>query len=129
MVGAKEKTDSLIKEIYKNTENRFFRIDRQGVHTLKDLIIDIKKVLDSSIPDYLLRERIKQIVSNFESKNDADNLSNDIHSMRIYQKVVLHQASHGRNGFPHFSENEIKASIAVLKELEKAVRSMDTEVF
>ena len=129
MVGAKEKTDSLIKEIYKNTENRFFRIDRQGVHTLKDLIIDIKKVLDSSIPDYLLRERIKQLVSNFESKNDADNLSNDIHSMRIYQKVVLHQASHGRNGFPHFSENEIKASIAVLKELEKAVRSMDTEVF
>lgn len=129
MIGAKEKTDVLIKEICSNTANRFFRIDRQGVHTLKDLLDDIKRVLYSSIPDALLGERIKQIVSNFESKNSADILSDDIHSMRIYQKVALHQASHGRNGFPHFSENEIKASIAVLKEMEKAVRSMDTEVF
>jgi energy-coupling factor transporter ATP-binding protein EcfA2 len=129
MIGAKEKTDVLIKEICKNTENRFFRIDQQGVHTLKDLVVEIKSVLNSSIPDTLLREKMKQLVSNFESKNGADSLSNDIHSMRIYQKVVLHQASHGRNGFPHFSENELKASVAVLKKLEKTVRSIDTEVF
>lgn len=47
--------------------------------------------------------------------------------MSIYQKVVLHQSSHGHEGLPNLSGKEIKASIEVMKKIEDTIKKMKIE--
>ena len=54
-------------------------------------------------------EKVKKAINKFNNTTDsADKLSENIQAMFIYQKVVLHQSSHGHEGLPNLSEKEIK---------------------
>ena len=41
--------------------------------------------------------------------------------MRIYQKVVLHQLSHGRDEIPTNSPKEIECTMELLRKMESVV--------
>jgi hypothetical protein len=49
--------------------------------------------------------------------------------MRIYQKVILHQLSHGRDEIPTNSPKEIECTMELLRKMEAVVKKRhDTDV-
>lgn len=73
-------------------------------------------------------EKIKKIINKFnDSTESTDKLSENIQAMSIYQKVVLHQSSHGHEGLPNLSGKEIKASIEVMRKIEDTINKMKIE--
>lgn len=77
-----------------------------------------------------VRSKLSKMFEKYDSTNDFDYIKNVIDDATLFQKVVLHQASHGHDGKNSYSDKEIRAIIALLKVLEKAVVSnRDKDVY
>lgn len=127
MAGAKEETTSIIKEISPKSDSRIFHIDNHGISDLRTLFKHINSIMQNAPKDKQW-ENVKKIINNFnDTKDSADKLSENIQAMSIYQKVVLHQSSHGHEGLPNLSEKEIKASIEVMRKIEETIKKMKIE--
>lgn len=127
MSGAKEETTFIIKEICQKSDSRFFHIDATGISDLRTLFKEINDIMRHA-PEAMQWEKIKKIINKFNNAAEsADKLSENIQAMSIYQKVVLHQSSHGHEGLPNLSGKEIKASIEVMKKIEDTIKKMKIE--
>ena len=127
MSGAKEETTFIIKEICQKSDSRFFHINDYGISDLRTLFKEINDVMRNA-PENKQWEKIKKIINKFnDSTESADKLSENIQAMSIYQKVVLHQSSHGHEGLPNLSGKEIKASIKVMRKIEDTIKKMKIE--
>ena len=72
--------------------------------------------------------KINNVIARFNDSNDgADKLAEQLQAMTIYQKVALHQSSHGHQGLPDLSAKEIKASLKVLRKMEDTIKKMKVE--
>ena len=75
-----------------------------------------------------MKLKIKKIINKFNNTTEStDKLSENIQAMSIYQKVALHQSSHGHEGLPDLSGKEIKASIKVMRKIENTIKKMKIE--
>lgn len=127
MSGAKEETTFIIKEICQKSDSRFFHIDDHGIRDLRSLFKEINDIMRNA-PENKQWEKIKKIINKFnDSTESTDKLSENIQAMSIYQKVVLHQSSHGHEGLPNLSGKEIKASIEVMRKIEDTINKMKIE--
>ena len=127
MAGAKEETTYIIKEISEKSNDRIFHIDEHGISDLRSLFEKINSIMRNA-PEEEQWDKIKIAINNFNSTSDsADKLSENVRAMTIYQKVALHQSSHGHEGLPDLSAKEIKASIKVLKKIENTIKKMKIE--
>ena len=127
MSGAKEETTFIIKEICQKSDFRFFHIDASGISDLRTLFKEINDIMRHA-PEAMQWEKIKKTINKFNNAAEsADKLSENIQAMSIYQKVVLHQSSHGHEGLPNLSGKEIKASIEVMKKIEDTIKKMKIE--
>lgn len=127
MSGAKEETTNIINDICQKTDSRFFHInDNGGFNDLRTLFMEINGVMQNA-PEDKQWESIRKIIKEFNDAKSTNKLSENIQAMSIYQKVVLHQSSHGHEGLPNLSEKEIKASIAVMKNIEGTIKKMKIE--
>ena len=127
MAGAKEETSYLLKEIEKKCDNRSFHITDNGIENLVDLFKSIDNIIHNVRKENQL-ESIKKKIAKFNSTSESiDKLSENLKAMTIYQKVALHQSSHGHVGLPDLTVKEIKASLQVLKKLEVTIDKMKVE--
>ena len=127
MAGAKEETSYLLKEISQKCTLRSFHVTDNGIERLDDLFKCIDNILHN-VPVSRQLDNIKKAVGKFNNTEETvDKLSENLQAMTIYQKVALHQASHGHDGLPDLTVKEIKASIHVLKKLEATIEKMKVE--
>lgn len=111
----------------KKGEKRIFHVDEHGISDLRTLFGDIEQIMKDAPADRQW-EKVKSAIDKFKNPaNSADKLSENLQAMSIYQKVTLHQASHGHEGLPDLTEKEIKASIHVLRKLEETIKKMKIE--
>lgn len=127
MAGAREETDKIIREISQKSDRRIFHVDEHGIKDLRSLFSDIIQIMKDA-PESVQWGKVKIIIEKFnDTSNSADKLSENVQAMSIYQKVALHQSSHGHEGLPDLSVKEIKASIFVLRRLEDTIKKMKIE--
>lgn len=127
MAGAKEETSKLLYEVAKKSDSRVFHVDENGICDLSKLFAEIEQLM-KDVPDDQQWTKVKAAIKRFKnSANLADKLSENLQAMSVYQKVVLHQSSHGHEGLPDMTEKEIKASIRVLRKLEDTIKKMKIE--
>ena len=127
MAGAKEETSKLLYEVTNKSDSRIFHVDENGISDLRKLFADIEKLM-KDVPADQQWTKVKAAIEKFKAPaNSADKLSENLKAMSIYQKVALHQSSHGHEGLPDLTEKEIKASIHVLRKLEETIKKMKIE--
>lgn len=127
MAGAKEELSNLLVDIQKKCTIRSFHVTENKIETNNDLIKSIVSVLKDAPPNCQLL-RIKKVIDRFnDSNNGVDKLAEQLQAMTIYQKVALHQSSHGHQGLPDLSSKEIKASLVVLRKMEDTIKKMKIE--
>lgn len=126
MAGAKEETNYLLAEITKKANRRYFHIENGRMLTTTDLVDSLMHVIDKVLPARQLQV-ITEKLNQYRANQDTDALAENLKAMAIYQKVALHQSSHGHQGLPDMSAKEIKASFTVLRKLEDTIRKMKVE--
>lgn len=68
------------------------------------------------------KKELKKILDKYNSTNQFDYLKNIIDEVVMYQKVALHQSSHGHTGINTIGDKEIRAVIYLLEKMETAVK-------
>lgn len=126
MAGAKEETTGILAEISKKLNRRVFKVDGGKVFYMHDLVNSLMNVVAKAPSDRQL-EVIKKKLKEFNDAKDTDKLSDNLQAMVIYQKVALHQSSHGHAGLPDLSAKEIKASLTVMKKMEATIEKLKIE--
>ena len=77
-----------------------------------------------------VKKELKVILDKYNAANYYWKLLDIVDNVKLYQKVVLHQSSHGHMGSSTFSNKEITATIALLRQMEKVVNeNKDKDVY
>ena len=126
MAGAKEETTGILAEISKKLDRRVFKVAGEKVYYVSDLVESLMNVVANAPSDRQL-EIVKKKLKEFNDVRDTDKLSENLQAMVIYQKVALHQSSHGHAGLPDLSAKEIKASLTVMKKIEATIDKLKIE--
>ena len=122
-IGNFEESKSIITSLIdKNNSNVFLVKDGDRVLNSYNLLNDLISVIKSTnIADKYLRQCLLCKLRKYEESNELNHLIPIIRDMRIYQKVVLHQLSHGRDEIPTNSPKEIECTMELLRKMEAVV--------
>ena len=126
MAGAKEETTGILAEISKKLDRRVFKVTGDKVYYMHDLVNSLMNIVANTREDRQL-EVIKKKLKEYEGVQETDKLADSLQAMVIYQKVALHQSSHGHAGLPDLSAKEIKASLTVMKKIEATIDKLKIE--
>lgn len=103
----------------RNISNVFLVRDGNRVLNSYNLLDDlISLIKNTNIQDKYLRQHLLCRYRKYKDNNDLNHLIPIIRDMRIYQKVVLHQLSHGRDEIPTNSPKEIECTMELIKKME-----------
>lgn len=122
-IGDLEESKLIISNLIdKNNSNVFLVKDGDRVLNSYNLISDLIRVIkNTNISDKYLRQCLLCKLRKYEDSNELNHLAPIIRDMRIYQKVVLHQLSHGRDEIPTNSPKEIECTMELLRKMEAVV--------
>ena len=122
-IGNWEESKLIISNLV-DTSNKTMYLLRDGDKQLNsfDLLNDIENtVYRESIPNDRLRDCLKSKIEKYKNKDQLKHLIPIIRDMRIYQKVILHQMSHGRDELPTNSSKEIECTMDLLSKMESVI--------
>ena len=98
----------------------------KGVYDMVDEIIKKLKYT----PKDKIKKELNAIIDKYKAANYYGHLLDIVDEVKLYQKVVLHQSSHGHVGASTFSDKEITATIALLRQMETVVyENKDKDVY
>ena len=94
-----------------------------------DMVDEIAKKLKNT-PKNRVKKELNAIIKKYSAANYYGKLLDIVDDVKLYQKVVLHQSSHGHVGASTFSDKEITATIALLRQMETVVNeNRDKDVY
>ena len=64
------------------------------------------------------------MIGTYNTEHSLGNLIPVIRQFREYEKLVLHELSHGYTAMPPFNQKEVEASLVLLEKMEVCVRSL-----
>ena len=119
-IGNFEESKLIISSLVdKENNNVFFVKDGSQVLNSYDLLGElISLITTNSVPDKYLRQCL---LCKYTDNNELKHLAPIIRDMRIYQKVVLHQLSHGRDELPTNSPKEIESTMELITKMESVI--------
>jgi len=124
-IGELQETKDLLDKMC--SPNAHIHLSKQG-----DVVKDIYTLVDeiySNVTngnDFKLAKRLKEKIEKFRNHDLLNQIRPSLVELRLLQKVALHPSSHGHQGLPPISENEIDISFALLEKLENAIKSVSS---
>ncbi|MBR5603057.1 MAG: AAA family ATPase [Bacteroidales bacterium] len=122
-IGHFEESKSIISSLVDNhNKSVFLKMDGNKILNTYTLLEDLIRIFENtSIRNDKLRSCLKKKYKEYVEFNELNHLKPIIRDMRIYQKVILHQLSHGRDEIPTNSPKEIETTIELLSKMESVV--------
>lgn len=124
-VGASEDASTLVNRLLNPEKPIYLRKYHGKIYIADDLVSDIarKLTLPGASSGKLLKEISKEI-SRYNTEHSLGKLIPVIRQFREYEKLVLHELSHGYTAMPPFNQKEIEASLVLLEKMESCVKSL-----
>lgn len=124
MIGANEDAKAFLDFLAVND----FIYFKKGSN-LQNLIEKIdKKVEGDALTNLRLKSDIRRLIQEYKSPHTKDMILT-IRELRLYQKVMMHPMSHGNPGLTAWSDTEVKRSLDLLEQLEKAIKNINNGRF
>lgn len=119
-VGPFNESGTLIANLVRRKNAYIFCTGEGNPKNVYDMVDEIRKKIKYTTKDKIKKE-LTAILDKYNAANYYGKLMDIVDDVKLYQKVVLHQSSHGHVGAPTFSDKEIRASIALLRQMETVV--------
>lgn len=128
-VGSFNESSRLINILVNRKRSIYFKVHHQS-HEVLDIydMVDRISAYVRNVPEpQSLRLKLQKILSEYNGSEFLDDLLPVIDDLKVFQKVVLHQSSHGHEGKDTVGDNEIYATLHLLEKLENAVLNQDNK--
>lgn len=128
-VGPFNESTKLINNLFAKEHHQYFRVLEPSHEVLDvyDMVKKIRGIVDNAPADNNICNNIKGIIQNYNGDEYLDDLLPVIDDLKVYQKVALHQASHGHEGKDTIGNKEVYTSLYLLQKLERVVNSEDNK--
>ena len=126
-IGANEEASTLINRLLNGQKSIYLRKTGSKIYNADDLVHKIYCLasMSDSSAENVLCEILKEIAS-FHTERSLGKLIPIIRQFREYEKLVIHELSHGYSGMPPFNQREVEASLVLLEKMEQCVKSLRT---
>lgn len=124
-----DQSGRIINNLLSGTKKVYLKVDRKKIFLSEDLNNDLQIILnDGTKTDAEKVANCLSKIREYDCKNELTNLIPIIKEVRLYEKLVLHQLSHGRTGLPSFSTLEIEKSIDLLVFLSNSLADISKNI-
>lgn len=121
-VGSFNESSRLIQDLARNKKFYVKVPDGGSPKYVDDMVAEIEKLLKNvCVMD--CRRKLQKLIADYNGSNEYKHLMDIVDDLKLYQKLVLHQASHGHSGKSTISRKEIVASLDLLAKMEAAVNA------
>lgn len=128
-VGPFNESGTLIANLVRKKNAFIYAPGKGDPKNVYDMVDEIQEKIRYTTKDKVKKE-LKVILDKYNAANYYWKLLDIVDNVKLYQKVVLHQSSHGHMGSSTFSNKEITATIALLRQMEKVVNeNKDKDVY
>ena len=128
-VGSFNESSRLITDLTRNKKFYVKVLDSGKPKYVDDMVGEIEKCL-KYVRAGECRRKLQDIMAKYNGSNEFMHLMDIVDDLKLYQKLALHQASHGHTGKPTISRKEIIASLDLLEKMEMAVKmGKDKDVY
>lgn len=121
---AKDLTTRLVngKPIYIRTKSKQLLVG-------EDLVSSISTILNSTDTDSDKIQKSKNEIDKYQTNPNMQKIIPMIKEMKTYQKVMIHQLSHGKTStMPEFIKKEVEGSMLLLAKLEAEVEKLKKSI-
>lgn len=128
-VGSFNESSQLISLLVNSKHKLYFKVHpiSHNVYDVYDLVEKINGFVKNIPEPQHLRIKLKSLLSEYNGSEFLDDLLPVIDDLKVFQKVVLHQSSHGHEGKDTIGDNEIYTTLHLLEKLENAVLNQDNK--
>lgn len=122
-IESSQEVRELVTRLVDENKPIYIRRKARKILTSNDLVTAISDILDATDSDAVKVQEAKQEINEYHSNPDLQRIIPMVRGMQTYQKVMMHQLSHGvmAGSMPPFSQKEIEGSLCLLEKLEKEV--------
>ena len=125
-----DQSGRIINNLLSGTKKVYLRVSGKKIFLSEDLNHDLQNILnDGSKTD---AQKVAGCINKFgeyDCTNELTKLIPIIKEVRLYEKLVLHQLSHGRTGLPSFSPVEIKKCLDLLVFLSNSLADISKNIY
>ena len=87
-----------------------------------DLVGEIKTIMSGTETPIEKLRKIKDEIEKYASDADLQKIVHIIKEMHFYEKIMIHQLSHGATAMPVFNQKEVEDSLKIIVSLEHLVK-------
>ncbi|WP_305156560.1 AAA family ATPase [uncultured Muribaculum sp.] len=125
-----DQSGRIINNLLSGTKKVYLKVDGKKVLLSEDLNYDLQNILnDGTKTDSGKVTDCLNKIREYDCTNELTKLIPIIKEVRLYEKLVLHQLSHGRTGLPSFSNSEIKKSLDLLIFLSNSLADISKNIY
>jgi len=120
-IGASEQVSDLTGRLVQE-DKPIYLFKKDGKTLLSnDLVNSLQSILESETDDREKVRNAKEMIAKFSCNPELQKIIPIIKEIKTYQKIVIHQLSHGHACMPNFNQKEVECAMLLLKQLEKDV--------
>lgn len=121
-VGEVHQATNLVARMLDSTRPLYVRRNNGKYYGGDDLVNEIKTIISSadSAKNKLLK--ISNEISKYATDADMQKILPIIKEMHFFEKIMIHQLSHGATAMPNFNKKEVENALKMLVSLESLVK-------
>ena len=120
-IGASEQVSVLTGRLVQENKPIYLCKEDGKLLLSEDLVTSLRGILESADAD---GEKVRQsnaLIAKYSSNPEMQKIIPIIKEIKTYQKLVIHQLSHGHASMPNFNQKEVESTMVLLEQLEKDV--------
>lgn len=125
-----DQSGAVIRNLLSPNKKVYLKVDRRNIYHAEDLVKEVADILsDATKTDNDKVRDCNAKIAEYDCKNELTKLIPIISEVRLYQKLILHQLSHGRSGLPTFSSLEVEKCLDLLQSLDKSLADVSKNIY
>lgn len=123
-IGTAQEPRLYIQRLIEEQKPLYFKKSGGKLHTADDLVKEVDSILAGIETNATKISNAKTAISKYQTDTDMQKIIPVIKEFKYYQKLVIHQLSHGTTSMPSFNQKEVESSMVLLERLEECVKSI-----
>ena len=120
---------SLTKRLVENNKPIYVYKANKKIYRGDDLVSDILSILNNSDSNEDKVQKVQAEIAKYQTNPNMQKIIPMIKEMKTYQKVMIHQLSHGSSAnLPNFNQKEVEGSMLLLEQLENEIKLLKKDI-
>lgn len=120
--GEVHQATMLVGRMVDSTKPIYFNRDGDKRLVAEDLVKAILGIASGTDTDADKVQKIKDEIEKYATNTDLTKMVEIIKEMHFYEKIMIHQLSHGSSPMPNFNQKEVEDAIKMIVTLENLIK-------